>query len=109
MYFMYYTHMHYTYVCSMHVLQLLFGEERALTLSPPGCCRGPAILDLSAWAVMPMMRGGPRPRLTVNWTGETAEQWEERLKVWAVLSPGTWAPVLGSTVHMPFAGAGLAP
>jgi hypothetical protein len=43
--------------------------------------RGPAILDLSAYAVMAMTRGGPRPSLTVNWTGEAPEVWDTRLQV----------------------------
>eukprot|EP00873_Tetraselmis_striata_P022677 jgi/Tetstr1/442941/TSEL_031003.t1 len=40
---------------------------------------GPSILDLSHRTVQALERGEPLPALQVNWTGEDAAVWEERL------------------------------
>eukprot|EP00798_Chlamydomonas_sp_ICE-L_P017475 gene17475-23780_t len=41
---------------------------------------GPAILDLSHYAVMAMERGDEPPVLKINWTRESVEVWQETLK-----------------------------
>lgn len=41
---------------------------------------GPAVLNISHLAARPMVQGGPRPTIQVQWTDLTAAAWEMRLR-----------------------------
>ncbi len=40
---------------------------------------GPAVLDLSHYAVLAMEKNAPKPEITINWTGIKQEEWKEIL------------------------------